>query len=126
MNLIAQLLPGYQRDAPGGFFGTAPLIGRAGGAVGTGFLGLFNPASPGNSLSLVIARILLFATIVSGLIFFVKLMMAGFSYLTSAGDSNKIQAATKEITNATIGLLIVISTFFLAQIIQVVLGIKII
>ncbi len=120
MNFLAQNLPGYVTDQPpGNFFGTK-------GPPDTGFYKFFAPDWWLGSLGKSIERIILFAVVVSGLIFFVKLMMAGFSYLTSAGDANKIQAATKEITNALIGLLIVISTFFLAQIIEVVLGIKII
>ena len=119
MTTIIQFLPGYVTDSPNAFFNTSPFVGRGAFSV------LFTPSVWSNSLGLLLAEVLLLATIVAGLIFFGKLLMAGFSYLTSAGDSNKIQAATKEITNATIGLLIVISTFFLAQIIEVILKIKI-
>lgn len=119
MNSLAQALPGYFTDQPAGnFFGTK--------SPDTGFYKYFAPDWWLGSLGKGIERIVLFAVIISGLIFFVKFIMAGFSYLTSAGDSNKIQVATKEIINSVIGLLIVISTFFLAQIIEVVLGIKII
>ncbi|MEK7163970.1 MAG: hypothetical protein AAB768_02380 [Patescibacteria group bacterium] len=120
MNLLAQTLPGYLTDTPSTLFRLPPFVGRG------SFISLFTPNRPGFSLSNLLAEVLLFATIISGLIFFVKLVSAGFAYLTSTGDTNKIQAATKEITNSTIGLIIVISTFFLAQIIEVVLGIDII
>lgn len=73
----------------------------------------------------IISRLLPFAIIVAGLFFFVKLIVAGFSYLTSAGDSAKIQSATKNLTNAGLGLLIVLTAYFLAQILEVVLGVKI-
>lgn len=66
-----------------------------------------------------------YAIVIAGLIFFAKLVSAGFSYLTSAGDSGKIQAATKEITNALIGLILVISVFFIKQILVVLFNIKI-
>ncbi len=76
-------------------------------------------------LGLVVSRLILFAIIGAGLFFFVRLISAGYSYLTSLGDSVKIQSATKELTNAVVGLLIIISAFFLAQILEVVFGINI-
>lgn len=125
MKYLAQTnLPGYVTDQPAGnFFGTK---GGAGGVGDTGFYKFFAPDWWLGSLGKTIERIVLFAIIVSGLIFFLKLLASGLAYMTNAGDANKIQTATKEITNAVIGLLIVISTFFLAQIIQVIFGIKII
>lgn len=120
MRLLAQTLPGYLTDSPSTLFRLPPFVGRG------SFISLFTPNRPGFSLGHLLSEILLFATIISGLIFFLKLLASGFAYMTSAGDSNKIQAATKNITNATIGLLIVISTLFLAQIIEVVLGINLI
>lgn len=72
-----------------------------------------------------ISKLLQYAIVIAGLIFFAKLISAGFSYLTSAGDSGKIQAATKEITNSLIGLILVISVFFIKQILVVLFNIKI-
>lgn len=71
------------------------------------------------------SRMLAFAILLAGLFFMAKLVNAGYIYLTSIGEPNKIQAATKEITNAAIGLMLVISTFFIIQIFQTVLGLKI-
>ena len=66
-----------------------------------------------------------FAIIGAGLFFFVRLISAGYTYLTSLGESAKIQSASKELLNAIIGLLIVVSAFFIAQIVQVIFGINI-
>lgn len=71
------------------------------------------------------SRILLFAIAAGGLIFFVQLIMAGFNLLTAAGDPGKIQSATKGLTNALIGLIVVISTFFISQIIEAIFGLEI-
>lgn len=71
----------------------------------------------------IVSRLLTFAIIAAGLFFFVKLISAGYTYLTSLGEPAKIQSASKELTNALVGLLVVISTFFVAQILQVVFGI---
>lgn len=72
------------------------------------------------------SRLLLFGIATAGLIFFVQLIMAGFNLLTSSGDPAKIQSATKALTNSITGLIIVISTYFLAQIIQAILGLQIV
>ncbi len=73
----------------------------------------------------IVSQVLLYAIVIAGLIFFAKLIMAGFGFLTSAGDSGKIAAATKNLTNAAIGLFVVFVTFFVIQIIQVVFGVSI-
>ncbi len=86
---------------------------------------LFDPSNPDVSLGKLVSRLIMFAIIVAGLIFFVQIISAGFSFLTSAGDSAKIQSATKNLLTAVIGLLVVISAFFLAQIIQFVFGVQI-
>lgn len=98
----------------------------AGGAsVVNKFMSLFNPDNPDITTGFIVSRVLLFAIISAGLVFFVKLIFSGYTYLTSLGEPAKIQAATKELTNAAIGLIVVISTFFIAQILQVVFGITI-
>lgn len=75
--------------------------------------------------SLVVSRLLTFAIVGAGLFFFVRLISAGYGYLTNAGDQNKIQNASKELLNAVVGLLVVISAYFIIQIIQVIFGIKV-
>ncbi len=89
------------------------------------FWGTVNESVNENLIGQVVSRLITFAIIGAGLFFFVRLLSAGFSMLTSKGEPAKIQSATKELTNALIGLLIVISSYFLAQIIQVIFGIKI-
>lgn len=79
----------------------------------------------GEGLGFWISRAIQYSIVIAGIIFFLKLVSGGFSYLTSAGDSGKIQAATKEITNALIGLILVISVFFIKQILKVLFGIDI-
>ncbi len=73
----------------------------------------------------LVSFFLRYAIIGAGLLFFVRLILAGYSYMTSAGDSGKTQNAIKEISNAVVGLLIVLCAFFIAQVLQVTFGIKI-
>lgn len=86
---------------------------------------IWDPNRTRESLALVVSRILTFAIAIIGLFFFVRLVSAGYGYLTNAGDQNKIQNASKELTNALIGLLLVISAFFIIQAIQTIFGINI-
>lgn len=119
LRLLTQKIPGYITDDPG-----AP----AGNPIFNKFGALFNPhivSGGAGSTGRLISRILLFAIIAAGLVFFVKLILAGYTYLTSLGEPAKIQSASKELTNAAIGLVVVISAFFIAQIIQVIFGITI-
>ncbi len=78
-----------------------------------------------NLPGLVVSRLLAFAIIGAGLLFFIRLISAGYAFMTSGGDSGKTQSAGKEITNAVVGLLIVLTAYFIAQILQVIFGIKI-
>lgn len=78
------------------------------------------------ALGYSISRITLLIVASSGTIFFLKLIAGGYGYLTSAGDSTKIQNATKDLINAVIGLLITVAAYFLLQIIQFIFGINII
>ena len=85
-----------------------------------------DPNNYDTALGYTISRIMLFVVASSGTIFFLKLIAGGYGYLTSAGDTTKVQNATKELTNATIGLLITVASYFLLQIIQFIFGINII
>jgi len=73
-----------------------------------------------------VSRFLVFAVPLAGMYFFVKFTLAAFKYMTSQGDPAKIQMATKEITTALTGLLLVVSSYFIAQIMEVITGINIV
>ncbi len=92
------------------------------GITQPGGLSLFTPDI---ALAYFTNRLLTFAIAGAGLFFFVRLISAGYGYLTNAGDQNKIQSASKELTNALFGLLLVISSFFIIQVIQTIFGINI-
>jgi len=61
----------------------------------------------------------------AGLILLLMLIMGGFQMLTSAGDPEKVKAGQGKITTAVIGFLIVFAAYWLMQIIEVLLGFKI-
>lgn len=65
------------------------------------------------------------AGVVAGIFFVVKIIIAGFSYLSASGDEKKTSAAWASIYQSIIGLVIVSSAFVLAGVIGYILGIDI-
>ena len=61
----------------------------------------------------------------AGLILLLMLIMGGFQMLTSAGDPEKVKAGQGKITTSLIGFLIIFAAYWLMQIIETVLGFKI-
>lgn len=86
---------------------------------------IFPTATYPNLPALLAGRFLLYAIPLAGLYFFLRLALTGYQLMSSLGDPVKIQAAQSHITSALLGLLIVISAFFIVQIIQVITGINI-
>jgi hypothetical protein len=75
--------------------------------------------------SVFVSRILLFAIFIAGFYFLFRIISSGYTYLTSTGEPAKIQTATKSLTNGIVGLVIVVSAYFIAQIINAVFGLNI-
>lgn len=50
-----------------------------------------------------------------GIIFVVLIILAGFSWMTSGGDDEKIAKAKKMIVNAIIGLILILSAYSIVQ-----------
>lgn len=48
---------------------------------------------------------------VLGIIFLALIIMAGFKYMTAAGNEDKVKQAIKQISQATIGLIIVLASW---------------
>ena len=50
-----------------------------------------------------------------GMVFFVIIVLQGFLYMTASGDSSKTAAATGAITNAVVGLIIIMGAFLITN-----------
>lgn len=59
-----------------------------------------------------------FAIIIAGLAAFFKLVVGGFTWMSSGGDPSKIKEARDTISSALIGLLLLLASFLLLQIIN--------
>lgn len=63
--------------------------------------------------------------VLAGLVLFVLLILGGFGILTSAGSPDKVKAAQGKITSAVIGFVIIFVSYWIARILEVMLGVDI-
>ena len=76
------------------------------------------PTNPSDIIASAVTVLIGFA----GLIFFIVLLLGGLRYLTAGGDEKATMAARQTLTNAFIGLIIVVASFLIAQILFAVFG----
>lgn len=74
----------------------------------------------------IFSALLPYIYVIAGLILLVTLVMGGLGLMTAAGNADKMKAGYGKITNALIGFLIIFISYFVVQLVEVVLGIKII
>jgi hypothetical protein len=68
-----------------------------------------------------ITNIITVIFVAAGIYAFFNLMIAGFSYVTAAGDTKKIEAATQSINSTLLGLVIMVAAAAVTGIISFVL-----
>lgn len=73
----------------------------------------------------IISNIIGLMTIIAGIWFMFQFIIGGYGWLTSGGDKAGIQAAQSRITNAFIGLIVVVAAYAIIYIIGELLGFKI-
>ncbi len=95
-------------------FALAPLAGAQFEVPDSGGTGLPNDTS----VSGFIIRIINIALAVAGLIAVLFLIIGGFRYITSAGNEETAEQAKKIITNAIIGIVIIILSFVIVRVIS--------
>jgi hypothetical protein len=66
------------------------------------------------------------AYIIASVLLIIYLLYAGFQYISSQGEQEKIAKSKAMITNAAIGFLIIFSSYWIIQGIQIITGIPII
>lgn len=88
-------------------------------------IGNYGQTDPEQGFGTFIRNLVTATFLVAGLATFAFLIIGGLRYLTSSGDAKAMEAATKIITNAVVGLAIVIVSYAIARIIGTVFGINI-
>jgi hypothetical protein len=77
------------------------------------------------NLGEIITTLLPYIYAIAGLALFVMLILGGITLMTAAGDPAKSKDGYGKITAGLIGFLIIFVSYFVTQIVEVVLGIKI-
>ena len=84
----------------------------------------FAPAKNFSKIGDLVSVIVQNAFVLAGVIAFVLEIVAGFGMIAAAGsgDSKKMESGKKAITGAVLGLIIVIASFWIVQVIEVMTG----
>ena len=79
----------------------------------------------GTPLETFLSIFLGFFTIVGGLMFLLYFVFAALSWLSAGGDKGKVESAKTQMTNAALGLVVIILSQFIIGIVSNVLGLNI-
>jgi hypothetical protein len=96
----------------------------------TGFTKIVNDtkANPiGNkfgNIGELINGLLPYVFVIAGIILLFMLVLGGIGLMTSGGNPDKTKASYGRITHALIGFLIIFIAYFVAQLVEVMLGVK--
>ena len=82
-------------------------------------------AGAAGTFAKIISNAVALMTIIAFIWFLFSLIIGAIGWLGAGGDKQKLQNSQKQITNALIGLVIVISAIFLAKIFGILLGVNI-
>lgn len=73
----------------------------------------------------VLSNLIGFLTVIAGLWFIFQFILGAIAWLSAGGDQNKVKAAQEKITQAVIGLVVVVAAIFLIDFIGLLLGLEI-
>jgi len=76
-------------------------------------------------LDIFISNVVTALTIVAGIAFILYFMIGALSWITAGGQRDNVEKAQKQMTNAAIGMIAVVVSYFIAAIIGTILGIDI-
>lgn len=79
----------------------------------------------GGVLEKVFTNLLGVFTIIAGLMLIIYFVLGAISWITAGGDTEKVQKAQKQITNAVLGLVLVVLAYSIVFILGKVLGLEI-
>lgn len=79
----------------------------------------------GNQLNKLFSGIISFLTLVAALWFAIQFIIAGFNWINAGGDKNSATAAFQRMTNAIVGLLIVVAAWVIIGLIGKLIGLDI-
>jgi hypothetical protein len=80
---------------------------------------------PAGNLELIISNILGFFTIVGGIFFIVYFLMASIQWITSGGDSSKLDSARNRMIHGVLGLTLLVAAYGIIGIVGSLIGVDI-
>lgn len=90
-------------------------------ANAVGLDGIYAPGQAlngsGAQISTLINPIITNGLVLSGVVAFFVILFAGFNYISSAGDKNKLTQSTNMLTYGILGLAVVVSAYLITRII---------
>ncbi|MCL4384132.1 hypothetical protein M1116_01645 [Patescibacteria group bacterium] len=85
----------------------------------------FNFAFKNQKVGDIFTKLLPYIFVVAGLLMLLMLIIGGITLMTAGGDPAKTKDGYGKITAGVIGFLIIFVSFFVVQLLEVILGIKI-
>ncbi|MCX6726114.1 MAG: hypothetical protein NT052_02255 [Candidatus Shapirobacteria bacterium] len=82
------------------------------------------PTNPGNIIADIISKGIGLLTIIAGIWFLFQTIIAGYNYMSAAGDKARIENAGHKLTNSLIGLAIVVAAYAILALIGKFLGVN--
>jgi len=71
------------------------------------------------------ARLVTIVFLLAGIFFFIQIVLGGLLWINAGGDPKSLDSARARITNAVIGLVIVVAAYAISRIVLAALGIDI-
>lgn len=93
--------------------------------TGKGGVGKINLPIPFDNLGEVVSGLLNIAYVAAGIFFLIQVVIGGISWINAGGDPKNLESARGRITNAVIGLVIVVAAFAITLIFTTLLGVNI-
>jgi hypothetical protein len=84
-----------------------------------------NPTNDLTTIGGIISAVLPYVFVVAGIILFFQLIWGGLNLLTAAGSADSAEKGKKQITSSVFGFIIIFASYWVIQILQVVLGVNI-
>jgi hypothetical protein len=85
---------------------------------------IFSPAQNFPTIASLISVVVQNAFMIAGVLAFVLLILGGFGFIVGAGagDTKQLEQGRKTLTGAAIGLLVIVGSFWILQIIETLTG----
>ena len=103
---------------------TEPLGEIGGGPDAVGLGPWNNPTKPGIILSDIISMAIGVMTLAAGIWFLFQAIMAGYNFLNAGGDKERLVNAGRKLTNAIIGLAVVVAAYGLMALMGKLFGVR--